>query len=524
MSKGKRKKKSLLIKCLIPGLCLATLIGFFFLLFYVKPTQTAFRYELGENVSHELKDYISGLDWAVNLSSLDLSEVDQSQVGSYRAGLKHGPFQKFTYKIDIVDTTPPKISVISKTLPIQRLEEYDYKSFVTAYSDNSSQVDFSFATDKNEQVDLLYSQSVIKGTTRGESKVEIIAVDPSGNETRKEVSVFVDDPPVIEGVSDLYVAKGSEVNWLKNVSAYDETDGEVSLIDYEIKGDYENEPGDYVISYFAKDSFGFETSEEATVHICEPLVLQEMVNRHEIDGLSDYVTGLINPYDMGISVGNDVEEALNLAVASLVHIRTDYPGGGYVHGSGFIIDITDDEVIICTNKHVVEERLSMDVYFESGVKAKGKVVASISVPDIAFMSVKKSDIPVYELKRIKTIHLNTPYFNGLSDKPDVDIMIRSNYKDGSAWRIGKGKIVRKSGVLSQYFAGFDYPVTQIDLTLIGGMSGSPVVDETGSLICMATYKWFNGSDDECYGVKVTDIVAYYKEVFGRDADYYIAYQ
>lgn len=520
--KERRKKHKGLKRVISVTLCFVALIGLFFLLFYVRSDTGYFKYELGESVSTDLNDYISGMDWAVKLSTLDLSLVDENHVGLYEASLKHGPFQHFTYRIEIEDTTPPDLKVVEGIVPIQRLIDYSCEDFVLSCEDKSEDVTLSFDK-QGSLLTLSASKETVTGKLCGEDVVSVVAVDPSGNESRAKVKVLVDDPPSIEGAQDVYIVLGYPVDLSENVTAVDETDGYIPVVEASVLGDYQNTLGDYEIKYSAKDSFGFESEEKATLHVLEPMALQELVNRHEIEGNSPYAYGVINPYDMGVSVNSSIDEVESLILPTLVHVRVDRENG-YSHGSGFIINITDDEVIICTNEHVVHRYETMDVYFFDGKMAKGRVLSKISVPDIAFMSVSLSDLSETTRSQIKTVHLNTPYFNSLGDNPDVDIYVRANYQSGDIWKQGEGKIVRKSGVLSQYFAGFDYPVTQVDVTLIAGMSGSPIFDETGSLVCMAAFIWYNGSFYERYGVKVTDIVAYYKEVFGKDADYYIAYQ
>lgn len=521
--KSKKEKPDRCKRICILAAALVAFICLFMVLFHVTPKSSYFSYELGESVSLSKDTYLKGLKWAVNLSKLDLSGVNESKVGNYKAHIKHGFFQKFDYTIEILDTTPPEVEVFSDFVPLLRMEEYVYSNFVSRFSDLSGEVSFSFDT-KDDFIVVSNDRKAVFGRRIGDGKIDIIASDPSGNKTVVTIRTFVDDPPIIEGVEEYYVAVGSKVSFSDGVTSYDETDGPIDCIEVTVDSAYEENVGDYEVLYEAKDSFGFVSSESSTVHVMEPLELQNLINTHDLPGNSNHVIGAINPYDMGISVNNDIEQVEALIRPTLVHIRKDYPGGAYVHGSGYIISITDDEVIICTNKHVVNDMDTMDIYFFDGSRVVGKTVASISVPDIAFMSVSKDSIKEVTMSELRTIHLNTPYFNSLEDKPETDIVIRSNHKDGSVWKLEEGKIIRKSGVLSQYYAGFDYPVTQIDLDLVGGMSGSPVVDETGSLMCMAVFKWFNGSYTEYYGVKVTDIVAYYKEVFGKDADYYIAYQ
>ncbi|MBQ9863428.1 MAG: hypothetical protein IJM28_05925, partial [Lachnospiraceae bacterium] len=70
---------------------------------------TELHVELGEKVSTDISDYISGKNFSLKISSLDLKNVDESRVGTYEASVRF-LYKKFSYTIIIEDTTAPKVN------------------------------------------------------------------------------------------------------------------------------------------------------------------------------------------------------------------------------------------------------------------------------------------------------------------------------------------------------------------------------------------------------------------------------
>ena len=48
---------------------------------------------------------------------------------------------------------------------------------------------------------------------------------------------------------------------------------------------------------------------------------------------------------------------------SVVQIYHGTPEGGHTAGSGFIMEMTEDTVYLCTNRHVIAKYDDWDVYF-----------------------------------------------------------------------------------------------------------------------------------------------------------------
>ena len=61
-----------------------------------------------------------------------------------------------------------------------------------------------------------------------------------------------------------------------------------------------------------------------------------------------------------------MEAVLEQALPSVVQIYHGTPEGGHTAGSGFIMEMTDDTVYLCTNRHVIAKYDDWDVYFYDG--------------------------------------------------------------------------------------------------------------------------------------------------------------
>lgn len=87
-----------------------------------------------------------------------------------------------------------------------------------------------------------------------------------------EVTLIVTDDvaPIIEGVQNIEIYEGEELDLLKAVKATDNSHDEVSLI---LKGEYDiTKKGEYLLTYEAKDKVGNVTTKEFTLTVKEKVV------------------------------------------------------------------------------------------------------------------------------------------------------------------------------------------------------------------------------------------------------------
>ncbi len=105
-----------------------------------------------------------------------------------------------------------------------------------------------------------------------------------------------------------------------------------------------------------------------------------------------------------VSIGNDVSGIVEECMPSVVSINVvsevqaySWFGGRQTYeakgsGSGIIVGENDDEYLIVTNDHVIEDAKQVEVTFIDGESVSVAVKGSDSATDIAVLAAKKSDI------------------------------------------------------------------------------------------------------------------------------------
>ena len=134
-SRAKRRRGLLLAAAALTALG-AGAFFFYRLVYRVEPAFSTVVYELGQEVSSDVGDYLTGTDWSVGTAQLDLSEVDESRAGSYQAVVHHGS-SAFQYEIVIQDTVPPKILSAEGPVYLALGREYGTDALVAGVEDRA---------------------------------------------------------------------------------------------------------------------------------------------------------------------------------------------------------------------------------------------------------------------------------------------------------------------------------------------------------------------------------------------------
>lgn len=493
---------------------------FAFLIWYmqVEPVTSSVTVELGDSVSREITDYIKGKPLALKIARLNLPVVQMTVPGEYKAEVKY-LFWTYEYDIFVSDTTAPAVIFNTENFVCEINREYSVLSFVDSCRDASSNLEYKYLNiDSDNNVILRDGGHSAEFLSPGIHNLELIVSDDSGNCSTYRMPIIADSAPEIFADSEFFTAKGSNIDILKYAGAYDEEDGALNVSAH-VPADCFNIVGDHTVKYTAVDSLGVETTKESILHVFDPLVLQDMFNTKRLDAFAENVAGIINPYDTGYLTEPNIDEAINGIKDSVVRIHYATKKS-LVNGSGYIVKINDDSVIICTNNHVIKGRDTVSVSFINGQNYEGTVVAGQAEPDIAFVSVPIDSLDENTRERIRSIHVNRGYYESLSDQPMFDMGIYCIYESGLEWIKRTGKIVRKSGYLEDYFEGYDYEVTEVSIKLSPGVSGSAIIDAHGNLLCMAAFLWKHDGIVEYYGISLDDILDFYKESFGEALEYY----
>lgn len=480
---------------------LAAALYFYFGFYRVAPAFSEMTCEYGDQISQNIADYLSGTDWSVHLGQLDLSQVDREKTGTYEAVVYHGRTQ-FTYTLIIQDTTAPEIQWREGQVYLAVNTLCTVEDVIEGVVDADAQTRAFFY-----QGDTAFEE--IRFDREGEYSLEIFARDRAGNETWGEVSVIVDTPPAFEGVRDFYVIPGSRPDYLDAVSAWDIRDGDLTdsirVDDSRVKL---GEPGIYSLRYYVEDDYGLRTVKNAKVTVAEPEEIQELIGRRLIDYREDTVLGAPNVYDAGGSRYEDMEETLEYMRPALVQLFHS-TGGGYSSGSGYIMEITDDTVYICTNRHVVEKFEDWDIYFYDGTSVKGKTLGVGEGYDVGVATVRLDEVPEELRERLMTVHVDKSYWEGL-DQQEIALALERVDREGGLIHTTRGNLIKVKQEF-QWYEQLDH--TEVTVELVQGDSGSALLDGYGNLICMAYA--FSTDPVRYWCVPLDGILDSYEEITGR---------
>lgn len=509
---GKNSGKSKVI-VIIPGIVAAAIVIAVMLLFVVPLKQVTNRItiELGDAISTDLDDYVSGFQPGFWVTKLDVTDVNTGKVGNYTIKAEHG-FQDFTYEVFVVDTTAPVLTLISEKVYLKEGEMYPVSYFVEDTFDLSGDVTVTVSDVTMPD----YRRGYVYSENSGQYTLTFYAKDASANESVYTLVVTVDTPPTITGMKNYYVIPGTTLNYLEFIEAYDIVDGDVSAGVYTNAGDVDlSSVGEYKLTYICEDSYGLSSEETVRVNVMESMDIQNLINIHEINRFDEIIVGAYNLYDIGYYDDKSINEMLDIMRPTTVRIVTKAQS----YGSGFIVDITDEEIVVATSQHVVGNYETVDVYFFDGTKMTGTIAGKTYDYDLGFVSVKREDVSDELLNKLYTVHINRGYWDELGNEADLQVGVRCITDKGTVWRDKTGKMVYKSGTTDLMWRSVP-KVMRITANLFHGASGSNVFDIHGNSMGVATYIITGGGRYETYCVTLETLCDQYEELFGRKLYYY----
>lgn len=182
--------------------------------------------------------------------------------------------------------------------------------------------------------------------------------------------------------------------------------------------------------------------------------------------------------------------------------QTQYVEGA---GSGIIISNSNDEILILTNNHVVNDSSELTVKFINGKEADAKIVGTSERKDIAIISVKVSDLDSDTLSQIKIATLG--------DSSELKV---GNGIIAIGNALGYGQSVT-TGVVSALNReietnGYTNKMIQIDAAINGGNSGGALLNNKGEVVGINSAKYSsNGSSSEAsiegmgFAIPISDV-------------------
>ncbi len=199
-----------------------------------------------------------------------------------------------------------------------------------------------------------------------------------------------------------------------------------------------------------------------------------------------------------IDVSEIVEEVMPsiVSITSKTLVKSGYYGPFYNYGSsntyatgagsGIIISKTNDELLILTNNHVIEDAKELSVQFVNEKSVDARVKGTSERKDVAVISVKISDLDAETIESIKIATL------GDSNELKVGNGIIAI---GNA--LGYGQSVT-TGVVSALnrevtIDSKTLKMIQIDAAINGGNSGGALLNAKGEVVGINSAKYSNNS-------------------------------
>ncbi len=516
MRENNKKNKKIWIGILVCALMI-TAVSIFLVKFHVEQTLAEFVVELGDPVTEDIHFYLTGEEWSLGRAQLDLGDVEADKIGTYEIRVDHA-WHHFTYQVTIQDTTPPELELREGPIYLEKGVSYGTDDFVVKAWDVSGDVRLDLVKESSGP-----SKSVTYSNC-GDYTFTVTAQDGNGNAISGQISVTVDTAPVFGEMPQYYISVGNTFDQMEGITAYDDVDGDVTplvcIVDSNLDAD---SPGVYYINYNATDSYGLTGTGTMLVHVYDPMDLQELINTHRINRHEQIILGAINLYDGGVYEDNDIDFILEEMEPALVCLKHEFGNGGYDRGSGYIVEINDEEIIICTNAHVVSGYDTWDIYFHDGSKLQGTVIDMLGSPcyetDIAFVRVDRSKASEELMDTLKTVHISRKYWEELDNREQLDLGIRCIVEKGKVWINRTGSLKKKKSTIPPDSNSKYGTFTELGVKVQPGMSGSAVFDGYGNLIAMVvSHSTYNGESYN-WAITLDQILAGYEKVMGRSLNY-----
>lgn len=178
-------------------------------------------------------------------------------------------------------------------------------------------------------------------------------------------------------------------------------------------------------------------------------------------------------------------------------------GNGY-YGSGSIYEMTEDEIIIATNRHVLRDFDEESyVVFANGRCEGGRIMGCGEKADVGFVSVPAGNIPCEELLGLRSVRKRQEAFEEAEKNTGFLVIDLSCGMDGAVYF--EGRVLDKQ----KYLVDYDMEMLYGDGRALPGMSGGGIFDFHGNYIGMLS----GGTDQgEIAGVTLPVIESEYKIV------------
>lgn len=222
-----------------------------------------------------------------------------------------------------------------------------------------------------------------------------------------------------------------------------------------------------------------------------------------------------------VKVLSDVSEVAEKVMPSVVSItsltvqevQSYFFGSGYTQeyessGSGIIIGQNDDELLIVTNNHVVEDSSALTVTFSNDTSVEAQIKGTDADSDLAIVAVPLSSIEDDTMDAIKIANLG-----------DSDALVVGEPTIAIGNALGYGQSVTNGIVsaLNRTIEGFDTKLIQTNAAINPGNSGGALLNAAGEVIGINTVKVnADAVEGMGYAIPISDVEEILSELMSKE--------
>ena len=248
--------------------------------------------ELGDDLKGHYSEFVTLKDKKdIDKVKFDVSKVDIATEGTYDASATFDGKTK-NFKITVKDTVAPEVTV-KKDIVIQTSNPLFVTSVIDTVTELSQNVSVKFETvpeteeavaestettetpeGKTENLTVggvnLEANSSITYTEKGTYDNAVIVTDKAGNETKISFTVEVKDQPTIEGLTDISVTAGDEIDFSAGVVAKDSDGNDITdRMGIDTESVNKDVAGEYTATYSVTDDNDLTKSSTRVVVVNE---------------------------------------------------------------------------------------------------------------------------------------------------------------------------------------------------------------------------------------------------------------
>lgn len=199
----------------------------------------------------------------------------------------------------------------------------------------------------------------------------------------------------------------------------------------------------------------------------------------------------------------DAEKACENVRGSVVRIDM-----GNVYGSGVIFRLTEEGVIIATNRHVLDYWQEEEgvIRFPQGLYVSAQALGSARDCDVGFLKVENSEIGIETLLTLRSVPVDEEAWQSLSTGDEAFCLGADREPDETVYQEA---VVAET---EKYIDTFEGKMLYLHGFAKEGMSGGGIFDGYGHLIGLLAGGTWRG---EVAGVPVDRVLSAYREIVGE---------